>query len=369
MVGTPLLHKIFDGEAERVNSVNMKNDIEDLRTMRGMRKLVLLPQAQHIVGFIGIIPAIITILADIYNRFYPSFELMDFADNLSILRFYGFLAFFLASVLPFLFDVSQSIVKYLGRLKYEPIEPKQSPKFTEKDVTVIMQITDTVMEDDQALRRRINTILEAPIAWLILVGHDALSREMARFFASFDDRRLRWVQAKTLDPRRWVHDEGKTKYHTRILVIADELVSWPENIMPWLLAPFEDPKMSAVGTLEHVTKLTDGSKDARQWNTKIIKWQEERNHDIILAQATGDDNGLAKRSVLGKTFAMRMDMMGRPNQPMTKLSFEADNVANKDLWKALGKVYIQYGPECFVHVASRNTEEAYKRMISEAPSK
>lgn len=369
MAGTPILHKIFKHEAEPFHITNMKNDLEDLRTMRGMKKLILPPQAKHIIGFISIIPAIITVLADIYNRFYPSFELMDFSHNLSILRFYGLLAFFLSSVLPFLLNVTQALVKYLGRLKYEPIPPKQTPKFTEKDVTVIMQITDTVMEDDQALRRRINTILEAPIAWLILIGHDMLSREMARFFASFDDRRLRWVQSKTLDARCWVHEEGKTKYHTRILVIADELASWPENIIPWLLAPFEDPKMSAVGTLEHVTKLIDGSKDARQWNAKIIKWQEERNHDIILAQATGDENGLAKRSVLGKTFAMRMDMMARPNQPMAKLFFEADNVVNKDLWKALGKVYIQYAPECFVHVTSRNTEEAYKRTILGAPSK
>ena len=343
--------------------------MKDLSTMKGMMKLILLPQAQNIMGFIGIIPAIITILADIYNRFYPSFELMDFADNLSLLRFYGLLAFFLTSVLPFLLDVSQTLVKYLGRLKYEPIPPKQNPRFTEKDVTVLVQITDSILEDDQALRRRINTILETSIAWLILVGHDTPSREMARFVSSFDDRRLRSVQAKTLDPRHWVHEEGKTEYRTRILVIADELASWPENIIPWLLAPFEDPKMSAVGTLEHVTKLIGGSKNARQWNAKIVKWQQQRNHDIILAQATGDDNGLAKRSVLGKTFAMRMDMMGRLNQPITELSFEADNVVNKDLWKALGKVFIQYGSECFVHFTSHNTEEAYRRIILEAPSK
>ena len=347
----------------------MKNDIEDLRTMRGMKKLILLPQAQHIVGFIGIIPAVITIVADIYNCFCPSFELMDFADNISILRFYGLLAFFLTSVLPFVLDVSQSVVKYLGRLKYEPIPPKQTPTFTEKDVTVIMQITDTVLEDDQALRRRINTILETPIAWLILVRNDILSREMARFFASFDDCRLRMAQAKTLDPRRWLHDGDTTKVQTKIIVIVDELASWPGNIVPWLLAPFDDLKMSAVGTLDHITKLTDGSKEARQFNSKIIKWQKERNLDVILAQATGDENGLAKRSVLGKTFAMRMSMMGLPLQPTTKLSLEDANVVNKDLWKALGKVYIQYGPECFVHVTSRNTEEGYKRMVLEAPSK
>lgn len=369
MVGTPLIHKIYKRETKQVNGAKMNNNIEDLRTMRGMRKLILLPHAQHIVGFIGVIPAIITILADIYNRFYPSFELMDFADNLSILKFYGLLAFFLASVLPFLLDVSQSLVKYLGRLKYEPIPPKQMPKYTEKDVTVIMQITHSALEDDQALRRRINTMLETPIAWLILVGHDTLSREMARFFASFDDRRLRAIQEKTLNPHRWLQDGDRTKVETKIVVIVDELASWPGNIVPWLLAPFEDLKMSAVGTLDHITKLTDGNKEARKWNSKIIQWQEGRNKDVILAQATGDEDKLAKRSVLGKTFAMRMSMMGLPLQPMTRPPLETDNIVSKDLWKALGKVYIQYGPECFVYVTAHNTEDGYKRMILEAPPK
>jgi hypothetical protein len=32
------------------------------------------------------------------------------------------------------------------------------------------------------------------------------------------------------------------------MVIADDNVIWPSTILPWLLVPFEDKKIGAVGT-------------------------------------------------------------------------------------------------------------------------
>lgn len=72
--------------------------------MERCANIVLHPLTQRIIGVVCLIPTISTFLLDIYNHFYPSFNVLDLADSLSFWKWYGRIAFFLACVLPFLLE-------------------------------------------------------------------------------------------------------------------------------------------------------------------------------------------------------------------------------------------------------------------------
>lgn len=88
--------------------------------------------------------------------------------------------------------------------------------------------------------------------------------------------------------------------------------------------------------------------------------------DIIFAHMTGDDQGLAERSVRGWACTVRTEIvrqLGSP--PWTTMISEGEEFKRRKN----GKTYIQYGPECLVQSTLENAEMGYKSLISRRPAK
>ncbi|MCJ1356464.1 MAG: Type 2 glycosyltransferase [Icmadophila ericetorum] len=71
---------------------------------------------------------------------------------------------------------------------------------------------------------------------------------------------------------------------TRITIMADDDVTWPSTIFPWLLAPFEDEKIGAVGTSQRVLCTSNGATSKYQQRTILT----EALHRFLAGIRDGD---------------------------------------------------------------------------------
>ena len=87
---------------------------------------------------------------------------------------------------------------------------------------------------------------------------------------------------------------------TDIVVFADGDVTWPSTILPWLLAPFKDPKMGGVGTFQRARRLKTGPCMRRIFNWLGAAYIERRNFEILATHMI--DGGTSCMS--GRTLAV-----------------------------------------------------------------
>ena len=92
---------------------------------------------------------------------------------------------------------------------------------------------------------------------------------------------------------------------TRITVMTDNDVTWPRTILPWLLAPFEDEKMGAVGTCQRVRRLETGTVEELCYNWLGAVYIERRNFEISATHYI--DGGTSCMS--GRTCALRTEIL------------------------------------------------------------
>jgi hypothetical protein len=92
---------------------------------------------------------------------------------------------------------------------------------------------------------------------------------------------------------------------TPITVMADNDVTWPSTILPWLLAPFEDKKMGAVGICQWVRRLKTGTVTELCYNWLGAVYIERRNFEI---SATHYING-GTSYISGRTCALRTKIL------------------------------------------------------------
>jgi hypothetical protein len=87
--------------------------------------------------------------------------------------------------------------------------------------------------------------------------------------------------------------------------MADDNVTWPSTIFPWLLAPFEDKEMGAVGTSQRVRRLKTGTLMERCYNWLGAVYIERRNFEISATHYI--DRGTSCMS--GRTCAFRTEIL------------------------------------------------------------
>jgi hypothetical protein len=88
---------------------------------------------------------------------------------------------------------------------------------------------------------------------------------------------------------------------TRITIFADDDVSWPSTMLPWMLAPFEDSKVGGVGTSQRLKR----EQRPNFWNFLGAAYLIRRNWDIVSCNSI--DKGLPCLS--GRTVAYRSDII------------------------------------------------------------
>lgn len=151
---------------------------------------------------------------------------------------------------------------------------------------------------------------------------------------------------------------------TSIIVFADDDVIWPRNIVPWILAPFEDPQMGGVGTSQRLRRRAHRN----VWDILGASYLERRNFDI--SACTNIDGGLPCLS--GRTVAYRTSIFQDPfficaftNETWRtfQLNVDDDNFITRWMVTHDWKTYVQNHRECEVQTSLQSNWKYIKQCL------
>lgn len=178
------------------------------------------------------------------------------------------------------------------------------PSFTHDDVTVVIPTIHNVVEE---LEPSLRSILACKPRRLILVTtHDKCSnfQSLVDSLDGYKGTDINVLDTPIANKRLQVC-EALPLVRTAITIMADDDVTWPPTMLPWILAPFEDADMGGVGTCQRVKRVTTGSWAARTWNWLGTAYIERRNFEI---SATHNLVG-GTSCMSGRTGAYRSDIL------------------------------------------------------------
>lgn len=209
----------------------------------------------------------------------------------------------------------------------------------------------TVSTDTSKLRENLLSILASKPSCLILVttkAHAQAHQELCEsigasnlkiLISSFTSKRLQLCIAIPL-------------VKTLVTVLTDDDVVWPDTILPWLLAPFEDSKIGGVGTSQRIRRIS-GTLRHMCYEFLGAAYIERRNFEISATHNT--DGGTSCMS--GRTHALRTEILQDSSFLlgfMTEkwqhrlLKADDDNFISRWLVAKSWNTWIQYNSECEV---------------------
>ncbi|PKS08275.1 hypothetical protein jhhlp_005219 [Lomentospora prolificans] len=238
--------------------------------------------------------------------------------------------------------------------KSRPIPSK--PSLTSADVTVIIPTIHNVFEE---LRKPLMSILACNPAELILVTPIDKFDGLRKLADSLGHDNIRVLYTPIANKRLQVC-EALPRVRTKITIMADDDVTWPSTMMPWLLAPFEDPAIGGVGTCQRVARVWDGPWSARIFNWLGAAYIERRNFEI---SATHNIDG-GTSCMSGRTGAYRSEILsshdfleGFKTEKWGRyiLNADDDNFVTRWLVNHQWKTWVQYHPECEIETTLENS--------------
>ena len=162
----------------------------------------------------------------------------------------------------------------------------------------------TIHNAFEELRPSLQSILACQPAELILVTTHDKRKALDNLVQSLGHANVRVLHTPIANKRLQVC-EALPKVQTPIIVMADDDVTWPSTMLPWILAPFEDPKIGGVGTCQRVRREPNGSLAVRCWNWLGAAYIERRNFEI---SATHNIDG-GTSCMSGRTGAYRAEIL------------------------------------------------------------
>lgn len=232
----------------------------------------------------------------------------------------------------------------------------EQPSFTSKDVTVIIP---TIHNDFVELTDSLKSILACRPYELLLVTTSDKYERLLKFTQSLEADNIRVFQVCIANKRIQVC-EAIPEVKTQITIMADDDVTWPRTILPWLLAPFEDKKTGGVGPCQRVKRIRAGNPiSARIYNWLGAAYIERRNFEISATH--GIDGGTSCMS--GRTCAFRSEILQSPlflhgfkteRWGRFQLNADDDNFVTRWLVSNQWKTWIQYKPQCEIETTLEN---------------
>ncbi|PHH59589.1 hypothetical protein CDD82_2434 [Ophiocordyceps australis] len=233
--------------------------------------------------------------------------------------------------------------------KSKPLADK--PSFTADDVTVIIP---TIHHDFEQLRESLGSILRCRPAELVLVTTHDKVRALRALTDSLDSLATRISVLDTaIANKRLQVCEALPRVTTAITIMADDDVTWPPQLVRWILAPFEDEAMGGVGTCQRVRRERDGRWQTAVWNWLGAAYIERRNFEV---SATHNMDG-GTSCMSGRTGAYRTSILtehafvdGFKTEKWRHWTLNADddNFVTRWLVNHGWKTWVQYSPECEV---------------------
>ncbi len=267
--------------------------------------------------------------------------------------------------------VVHTITHWIYRSKPLPA----NPSYTCKDVTVIIP---TIHNNFEELRESLQSILVCQPFELLLVTTSSKYEKLVRFAKSLEASNIRIFQVPIANKRIQVC-EAIPKVKTSIIIMADDDVTWPSTILPWLLAPFEDAKIGGVGPCQRVKRLKSGSPSEYIYNWLGAAYIERRNFEISATHRI--DGGTSCMS--GRTCAFRAEILQSPfflegfktecwgwgkKFRQYKLNADDDNFVTRWLVSHQWKTWIQYEPECEIETTLENNPKFLRQCLRWARS-
>ncbi|RDH35685.1 nucleotide-diphospho-sugar transferase [Aspergillus welwitschiae] len=262
--------------------------------------------------------------------------------------------FLRAFIALFLYRYFRLVVNLFSFWTFKPIPPPENPKLTAQDVTVILPTLEGCGDE---LVETIRTILDTQPYELLLVTIEA-NRQKAENMLSLmpaSKSRIRLFTVTHPNKRRQM-TRAIPEVRTTITVFADDDVSWPRTVLPWMLAPFEkDERFGGVVTCQRLRRAVSPSFSQRIWGFLGALYLERRNFDC--AATTHIDGGLPCMS--GRTVAYRTDILqnegftyGFTNEEWWfgkyQLNADDDNFITRWMVSHGWETFMQYHPEAEV---------------------
>ncbi|KAL9057330.1 MAG: hypothetical protein Q9162_002404 [Coniocarpon cinnabarinum] len=238
------------------------------------------------------------------------------------------------------------IVNCVSHYTFKPIPKPIEPTYTSEDVTIIIPTLDG---DNNELRAMIPTLLANYPSEIILVTIDLNFKKAMALATQFSSKRIQVMSIPQAN-KRLQTVQAIPSVRTRITVLADDDVIWPDTILDWILAPFEDTTMGGVGTCQRLARAAHPSISQRCWNFLGAMYLERRNFDI--SACTHLDGGVPCMS--GRTVAYRTEILQNPefqheftNELWRRCCLNADDDNFITRWMVTHewKTYVQYHKE------------------------
>ena len=243
----------------------------------------------------------------------------------------------------------------ISHWSYKSVPIPEEPSFTSQDVTVIIP---TIHNNFEELRESLQSILACRPFELLLVTTADKFGKLAAFVKTLEASNIRIFEVPIANKRIQVC-EAIPKVKTSIIIMADDDVTWPETILPWLLAPFESPKIGGVGPCQRVKRIRSGPLKARIYNWLGAAYIERRNFEISATH--GIDGGTSCMS--GRTCAFRSEILQSPwflegfkteRWGKYQLNADDDNFVTRWLVSNQWNTWIQYNPACEIETTLEN---------------
>jgi len=269
----------------------------------------------------------------------------------------------LLSLLAFL-KYFRLLVNCIAYWRYKPVPLSDDPIFTPNDVTVVIPSLDG---DNDELRETVRSVLKNEPHEVFLVTIDA-NVETAEKLAASISKKIRVLSIPKANKRHQMC-KALPQVTTEITVFADDDVSWPSTLLPWMLSPFKDERMGGVGTNQRLRR----EKHPNIWNFLGAAYLIRRNWDCTAC--TFIDGGLPCLS--GRTVAYRTHILQdvdfqhsftHETWRSCQLNADDDNFLSRWMVNHDWKTWIQFHRECEVQTTLENNGKYLKQCLRWARS-
>lgn len=183
----------------------------------------------------------------------------------------------------------------LAFLSHRSIPLPENPKLTSQDVTVVIPSLG-----GDGLEDTLFSILATHPFQIILVTIDANLERAKMMVKKMMTDKIHVLSVAQPNKRRQMV-RAIPEITTAITVFADDDVTWPSTLLPWMLAPLENSEYGGVGTNQRLRRAETPTFSERIWGFLGAVYLQRRNFDC--AACNHIDGGLPCLS--GRTVAYR----------------------------------------------------------------
>lgn len=222
--------------------------------------------------------------------------------------------------------------------------------------------------DGEDLLETIRSILGTEPFEIILITINANLRRAEEMVKNMSTSKIRICSVRHPNKRRqMVH--AIPLIQTEVTIFADDDVTWPKKLLPWMLAPLEDERYGGVGTNQRLRRADAPSLAKRLWGYLGALYLERRNFDCAACMYM--DGGLPCLS--GRTVAYRTNVLvdkafihGFTNEEWLgqyQLNADDDNFITRWLVSHGKRIAYQYHKEAEVQTTLETNSRFLKQCL------